>query len=494
MPSLASRGGASPRGGASRPFIPVLAAFTVIGAGFFASTLYGEIRASDVDREVAEMEANSIPSVEHLAAAEGALRRFEVAIEDYAYTAAKGHTPSVAGLDAARTEMRREVASAEATPMYPGEAELTSAANLALAELDDAVGRLEQIATAEPSAAESFAGHEVRGAIDRTDAAFDRVLTLNAKAGHAGVARIVAVRRSSRELAIGLDLLCMVFSALAALVAFRALKSRAVAERAYQSVLETRAEELEIFARRVAHDLLSPLSALAFTLSTVKRNGERGLPIDEPLQRAGACLQRSQRLVHGVLNFARSAASLPGERANLRETIDGVLDEVRAEEAFARSGVRIEVIVPEEEALLPCSPGILASVVSNLLRNAVKYVSEGTGEKRVTVRAVLGPTQVRVEVEDTGPGLPPEIIAHLFEPYYRGPNNAKPGLGLGLATVRRFVEAHRGEVGVTSSPGRGSTFWFDLPRVAARESRDVILAPEAIAPETIPSGNGVTGR
>jgi signal transduction histidine kinase len=69
--------------------------------------------------------------------------------------------------------------------------------------------------------------------------------------------------------------------------------------------------------------------------------------------------------------------------------------------------------------------------------------------------------RARFEVIDTGPGIAPEILPRIFEPYVRG-RHGLPGIGLGLATVRRMVEAHGGTAGVDSSP-RGSRFWFELP-------------------------------
>jgi signal transduction histidine kinase len=269
------------------------------------------------------------------------------------------------------------------------------------------------------------------------------------------------------RVALGLDLACIVFAALAAFVAVRALARQRNAEQAYEEMLETRGAELEVFARRVAHDLLSPLSALSFTLATVKRNADRGLPIAEPLQRSNACLKRSQQLVDGVLNFARSAAlPSPSERASLRDAVEGAVEEVRADGGNAE----VEIVVPALDrntgVVVACAPGILASVISNLLRNAVKYIGDGPGaEKRVTIRALPTSDHVRVEIEDTGPGIPSELAPHVFEPYVRGPNNTQPGLGLGLATVRRFVEAHGGQVGVDPAPRRGSIFWFELPRL-----------------------------
>jgi signal transduction histidine kinase len=73
---------------------------------------------------------------------------------------------------------------------------------------------------------------------------------------------------------------------------------------------------------------------------------------------------------------------------------------------------------------------------------------------------------VRFEVDDTGPGIPVEEQAAVFEPYVRGKGAHVAGLGLGLATVRRLVEANGGRVGVASQPGRGARFWFTLPAAA----------------------------
>ena len=111
-----------------------------------------------------------------------------------------------------------------------------------------------------------------------------------------------------------------------------------------------------------------------------------------------------------------------------------------------------------------CNRGVLTSVVSNLMRNAEKYMSDSP-VRRITLRVAESGPLVRVEVEDTGPGVAPEIREAIFEPYVRADGATQPGLGLGLATVKRLCVAHGGEVGVRSTLGQGSTFWFTLPRV-----------------------------
>jgi signal transduction histidine kinase len=112
-----------------------------------------------------------------------------------------------------------------------------------------------------------------------------------------------------------------------------------------------------------------------------------------------------------------------------------------------------------------CNEGLLTAALSNLVRNAIAHL-DGGAEKRVDILAVDAGDRVHIEVRDTGPGLPPGAEASVFEPFVRGPRPQQPGLGLGLATVKRIVETHGGAVGVESRTGAGCRFWIDLPRVA----------------------------
>jgi signal transduction histidine kinase len=113
--------------------------------------------------------------------------------------------------------------------------------------------------------------------------------------------------------------------------------------------------------------------------------------------------------------------------------------------------------------MVACSPGVLVSVVTNLLGNAVKYMGDAP-IKRVTVRSTIARTVARVEVSDTGPGVPRELRERIFDPYVRATNPSIPGMGLGLATVRRLIESHGGSVGMEPNGGiGGSVFWFELP-------------------------------
>jgi signal transduction histidine kinase len=83
--------------------------------------------------------------------------------------------------------------------------------------------------------------------------------------------------------------------------------------------------------------------------------------------------------------------------------------------------------------------------------------------RRIIVRARPMGQLVRLEVEDTGPGIAPELQARIFDPFVRGEHSESSGTGLGLSTVKRLVESHGGSLGVRSAPGAGSLFWVELP-------------------------------
>jgi signal transduction histidine kinase len=178
--------------------------------------------------------------------------------------------------------------------------------------------------------------------------------------------------------------------------------------------------------------------------------------------RGRSALARVQRLVAGLLEFARAgAAPAEGARAELRAVVDDVVGGLEPVAQDAGVSLAIEN-VPSVD--VRCSPGVLTSLVSNLVQNAIKYMGESS-VRTVTVRAIERGKCVRVEVEDTGPGLPPGLEPTVFEPYVRGGRSSQPGLGLGLATVKRVACSHHGAVGVEPGPnGTGARFWFEIPR------------------------------
>jgi signal transduction histidine kinase len=123
----------------------------------------------------------------------------------------------------------------------------------------------------------------------------------------------------------------------------------------------------------------------------------------------------------------------------------------------------------------PNLPNILGSedqirrVLYNLVENAIKFTPSG-GKVEMLIRPGPKENTLRFLVRDTGPGISPEHLSHVFERFYRAETSqARPGMirgsGLGLAIAKSIVENHGGEIGVSSELGNGTTFWADLPAV-----------------------------
>jgi signal transduction histidine kinase len=109
-----------------------------------------------------------------------------------------------------------------------------------------------------------------------------------------------------------------------------------------------------------------------------------------------------------------------------------------------------------------CDPKRARQVLLNLLANAIKFTDSGS----IALSAAREGAYVRVTVSDTGPGIEPEKIGRLFRPFSQIDSSSSRrygGTGLGLAISRQLVELMQGEIGVQSTPGKGSAFWFTLP-------------------------------
>jgi signal transduction histidine kinase len=268
--------------------------------------------------------------------------------------------------------------------------------------------------------------------------------------------RIERIRRSTTALSFGLDAFCLAITAIFAGVTVRAVRRHA-------RLIEARSHELEQFAGRVAHDLRSPLSPVLHALQMTSRATPAGDPGRAVVDRAIRCMGRVTTLIDDLLGFARTGGRIdPSARANVLDVTRAAVDDARAQAESQSIDLRIEPHLTD--AVVACPSGVLTSLVSNLVRNAIKYMGPAR-ERRIVVRIARLGGDVRIDVSDTGPGLLAGDVDRIFEPYVRADRSGQPGLGLGLATVKRFADAYGGRVGVRSGP-TGCTFWFELPLAA----------------------------
>jgi len=444
---------------------PLIAAIALMTMGLLASVMIMS-RVSrtlfDAHRAIAE---NSAPTVVVLDTAQAHLRRLHMLVVEQMLGAPGDPGVRSSAIETARRGLAHDMELYSALPIDPGEVSLVGAIRESLAQLNDVVDRA--IASApRGDASELGLARDLDSAVGDLGLDLARASEFSADLATRSAARVAGVYHTDLPIAAGILALTFVAGAGTLALTYRAVRrAEALAGRSLAAV-EGRAEELEAFAGRVAHDLLSPLMVVSLALDLADRRltGAEDGAARSAVERAVMTLQRVRRFVSDLLEFARAGARPPpGVRAGVEEAIHDVAEELTPIARDAGVDLRVEPLPAGR--VVACSPGVLSSLLSNLLQNAIKFIGGGE-ERRVTVRALDAGGEVRVEVEDTGPGVDPEDRTRLFEPYARGRDAKAPGLGLGLATVRRLVESHGGHVGVRSAPGHGSVFWFSLPVAA----------------------------
>jgi signal transduction histidine kinase len=124
-------------------------------------------------------------------------------------------------------------------------------------------------------------------------------------------------------------------------------------------------------------------------------------------------------------------------------------------------GLTLSHVLPPFDEEVFADPERLELVFANLITNAVRHTPSGGSIK---IRALPDEEFIRFEVTDTGEGIPKEYQAQIFDKYFQVPGSIRKGTGLGMAIAKNIIAAHGGEIGLTSDPSQGSTFWFTLPK------------------------------
>jgi signal transduction histidine kinase len=151
--------------------------------------------------------------------------------------------------------------------------------------------------------------------------------------------------------------------------------------------------------------------------------------------------------------------------------------------------IELSLEIEEDLPLVNVNQESIERVVINLLTNSIKYTPNG-GKISLKASRLAETNEVRVDVTDTGIGIPEECIDHIFERFYRVERKVHTikGTGLGLTIVKKIVEKHGGHLSVQSALGQGSTFSFFLPAVLSETSEntndEIVVAPHAVAAES----------
>jgi len=242
-------------------------------------------------------------------------------------------------------------------------------------------------------------------------------------------------------------------------------------------------ESLGVLAGGIAHDFNNFLTVVQGNIGLARMHLAAGSPPDSILDQAADACRQAASLANQLLTFAKGGA--PVRRV---VSLAGVL-QATVELASAGSPVGMELHLAEDLWPAEVDPEQIRQALHNVILNAREALSGGgrievRAENRVVAAdsaAQKAGEYVRISVEDNGPGIPPEILPKIFDPYF----TTKPGgSGLGLATAYAIVSRHQGHLGVESVPGVRTRFTIDLP--AAPSS-----VPESpVSPEPVQTGSG----
>ncbi|MDB4874309.1 MAG: Phosphate regulon sensor protein PhoR [Gemmatimonadetes bacterium] len=232
-----------------------------------------------------------------------------------------------------------------------------------------------------------------------------------------------------------------------------------------------RSETLSLQVAAVSHDLRTPLgtmrSALDFVLDELLPNDEAHEMARRQLATARRMSDHMLQLVTDLLEVTTTPLAPPRLDLGVHAATTLVADalEMHQSSARAREIALVADVAPDLPAIL-ADRGRIVRASSNLIGNAIKFTSRGGC---VCVTAARLEHAVCITVADTGPGIAPLDLEHVFDAFWRTESPAYSGAGLGLAIAKAIVEAHGGAISVESGVGVGSRFSFTIPLAAAAE-------------------------
>jgi len=248
--------------------------------------------------------------------------------------------------------------------------------------------------------------------------------------------------------------------------------------------LEASFRQMKQFSADVSHELRTPITAIRGQLEVALFTAKTTEQYREAMFNALQDIDRLSQIVRALLLLSQAESGqvvLQKSRLDLCEVAQDLVEQfqIPAEEA----GVRLTSDLPAE-----CPAEVdrvqIERLITNLLSNAIKFTPKGG-----SVRLALNPTPEHIEIviEDTGRGIAPEYLPHIFDRFYRVPGagaaaSPEQGLGLGLSFVAWIAKAHDGKIDVDSAPGRGTRFTIILPAAGvAPDTMEIAAQPAALS-------------
>ncbi len=218
-----------------------------------------------------------------------------------------------------------------------------------------------------------------------------------------------------------------------------------------------------MFLANISHDLRTPIASLQAMIETLQDGAlDDRSAAEDFLVRMDDEVQGLNRLVREFLELTRIESGqleLTPSPTDVRALLAAAAARMTAQ--AQQRGDTIDLVLPDQLPLLTIDAARIEQVLLNLLQNALTWTPRGG---RITLGAELRDDQVVIWVRDTGIGIPPEDLPHIFERFYKADQaRSGGGTGLGLAIAKHLVERHGGQIGASSQPGYSTTVTFTLP-------------------------------
>ncbi len=221
------------------------------------------------------------------------------------------------------------------------------------------------------------------------------------------------------------------------------------------------------FVSAVSHELRTPLTSIKgyAAILMAGKLGEVPAPVKERLEKINKHSDSLTKLVNDLLDISRiesGKVEMKLEELSLKDAVDEVMDILGPQ--LKEKKIELSIDIPKKISACLADTTQLGRVLTNLLGNAIKFTPE---KGKISIKAKENKNFLQIDVQDSGIGIAEVELANIFEEFYRvdNPINQKiKGTGLGLSLVKRIVEAHKGKIWAYSSPGKGATFSFTLPK------------------------------
>lgn len=225
----------------------------------------------------------------------------------------------------------------------------------------------------------------------------------------------------------------------------------------------------------VSHDMRAPLTSISLSLSFMRMGGLGELPerVVQSVTSNENQVFRLMRMIHDLLDFEKLQSGTL--QIELKEAPVSRIIETSIESVSALSNQQnISITAQPSEIIVQADEDGLIRVITNLLSNAIKFSPPGGV---ISIEVIEHPEVVEFNVTDEGPGVPEDFKAVIFERFKQvqaSDHKQKKGTGLGLAICKGLVEDHGGTIGVRDAAKRGSTFWFQIPRL--QSAQDILIS------------------